>query len=202
MDIGINFRATAGYVTDGANQTYCLHTDFYPVTRGGFTFGWEAAGGEVDSRDRSTGVDVRLAGLNKSLSTTAPDFRLDLDAANAKVVHAAFGDQGFGVPVGWDIKDDTTTFQTNSGSTSAGNRWDDAGGTERTETTWPTDEAGVNRTFAAARIRLTPTTAASEQNVAHLRVVDAAGASIVGPLAGEDHLLGDGPLIGGRLVAA
>lgn len=192
MDLGINFRATAGYVTDGTNETYCLHTDFYPVTRGGFTFGWEAAGGEVDSRDRSTGVDRRLAGLNKSLSTTAPDFRLDLDATGDKIVHAAFGDQGFAVPVGWDLKDTTTTFQTNSGSTSAGNRWDDAGGTERTNTTWPTDEVGVARTFTTTIFRMTPTTAASEQNVAHVRIVDASPPPPPATASGNLLLLGVG----------
>ena len=171
MDIGINFRATAGYVTDGANQTYCLMTDFYPVTRGGATFGWEAGGGEVDARDRNSGNDPRLAGQNHSLSTTAPDFRLDVTAGD-RLVHAAFGDAGFAHPVGWDVKDGTTTFFTNSGSTSAGQRFDDATGVELTETTWLTNEASVARTFASTILRITPTSAAAAQAIAHVRVND------------------------------
>lgn len=74
FDGGINFRANAGFVTDGTNETYCL-SESYPTVRAGLTFGWTA--GSPDGRDRSNTVDRRLAGMN-FLSGEQGTFRLDV----------------------------------------------------------------------------------------------------------------------------
>ena len=49
---------TAGFVTDGANETYTKALDVYPVTRGGVTFG---ADENLSSADRDAGVDRERA---------------------------------------------------------------------------------------------------------------------------------------------
>ena len=60
---GFNFRATAGYVSDPSNTTHVLATTAYPTKVGGVTFGWLSVQ-RVASRDRSTQVDPRLAGVD------------------------------------------------------------------------------------------------------------------------------------------
>ena len=87
-DKKINFRQTSGYVTDGAGETYCL-AEVYPVTRGGQTFGWDVA---VSTRDRSTGVDVRHAGINFNANSNERVFRIDLDASGDFDLTVAAGD--------------------------------------------------------------------------------------------------------------
>ncbi|HLM66577.1 MAG TPA: hypothetical protein VK358_03575, partial [Longimicrobium sp.] len=73
-NIGINFRATAGYVADGPGETYSV-ADAYPVTRGGATFGWTVL--PSSGRDRDSSQDRRLAGINQMLNGTGvAEFRL------------------------------------------------------------------------------------------------------------------------------
>lgn len=92
---GINFRATAGYVTDAAQNTYCIG-DVYPTTRGGLTFGWDTAGTGTVKLDRSTAVGDVYAGVNCQQNTgTQRTFKLDLPAAGRYAIKALFGDQGY-----------------------------------------------------------------------------------------------------------
>lgn len=95
--ISIDFRATAGYVTDPANATYslCNSDASYaggPVNRGGATFGWTAVYADAE-RDRSSSVsDKRFAGVCQRPNTgTQAVFRLDVTAGTYDV-WVAMGD--------------------------------------------------------------------------------------------------------------
>jgi hypothetical protein len=96
-DKGFNFRQTSGFVTDGANETYVLSGDSYPATRNGVTFGWEDA--PSGDRDRNSGIDRRLAGMNfvsSAAGASAYRFRVDLPAAGDYAVRLAIGDEANG----------------------------------------------------------------------------------------------------------
>jgi hypothetical protein len=172
FDIGINFRSTSGYVADGANETYCL-ADIYPVTRGGVTFGWVITGA-VDSRDRDSGNDRRLAGINFT-TNNADYFRLDLPAAGTYDVHLAMGDATFSGAVSYDVKDTTTLLFSTTGSTSAGNKFKDATDTEYSNAAWPGSEAASTQTFATTQLRVQHTGGGVNDVIAHLRVAAAGG---------------------------
>src|SRR5690349_3422013 len=89
---GLNCRATSGFVTDAAPDTYCLATDAYPVTRGGITFGYDSLT-NIDARDRNSGVDPQLAGLNFIVNSGASvTLRLDLPSTGNYSIRLAMGD--------------------------------------------------------------------------------------------------------------
>ncbi len=95
FDAGINFRSTAGFVTDGTNETHCTSADFYPTVRGSFTFGWVAGVGHVDNRDRNAGIDRRLAGINFDSATQTDYLRVDFPAAFSQTGTWVTGDFTF-----------------------------------------------------------------------------------------------------------
>lgn len=110
---GVAFRATAGYVTDGAGNTYCLG-EAYPVTRGGLTFGW-SINLAANSRDRNSGIDARLAGCNfvGNSGGVTRTFTLDLPSgAGTYRVRMAIGDFGSAQNNRVLIKDGSTTLAT------------------------------------------------------------------------------------------
>lgn len=109
---GINFRATATYVTDAPSNTYCLN-DVYPVTRGGWTFGWDVAGTGFVALDRSTGAPDYYAGINSQQNTgTQRTFTLDLPAPGRYAVKALFGDNAQGQDIFAQFLDGSTVLQT------------------------------------------------------------------------------------------
>ena len=60
---GFNFRGTAGFTTDAADETYVLQDDFSPVVRNGQQFGYEFTGARTHSGiDDNAAFDRRLAG--------------------------------------------------------------------------------------------------------------------------------------------
>ena len=70
--IGFDFRASSNYVTDPAGDTYVLPSTAYPTTFNGVNFGWTNVS-LVQARNRSTGVDPRLAGMNFANERTPGD---------------------------------------------------------------------------------------------------------------------------------
>ncbi len=149
---GINFRATAGYVTDPATDTYSLG-EAYPTTRGGVTFGW-ATNKTAQSRDRSAGL-VRLGGIvfhTNGASTTT--FRVDLPSAGTYRIRLAAGDTAAAQAQRILIKDNTTTLATLAASTPA-NQWMDATGVVRTSySDWTSNNASVDLTFSTTTLIL------------------------------------------------
>ena len=172
--IGINMRGSAGYVTDGPDQTYCLN-DAYPVTRGGWTFGWETAMSHALDRDSS--VDPRLAGINANApDTPARTFRVDLPAAGDYGVRLAIGDAaGSPWPTEWQVKDGTTVV-IGPHTPSATARFVDAVNANYSNAAWPGSNTQVVETFATTICRLDfPSPGGNWVMVGHIEVEQQGG---------------------------
>lgn len=180
MSFGINFRATSGYVADSAGETYCIG-DIYPTTRGGITFGWESdpAG---RTRDRNSGNDRRLAGINFWPNNNSPAnnvFRVDLPAAGTYPVKLAVGDASSAQALQYyKIQDGSTVLTTvDDTSGTASNGFDDATGTEYTAANWPGSNTAYSAvmTGTALKILIGENKLTGSTTLAHLFVGDAAG---------------------------
>lgn len=96
LNVGFNFRATSGYVSDPANTTYEIGTGInYPRSILGVTCGWEVA--PTSTRDRSLSVDARLAGLHFRAYAVGytPTYRIDVPAGTYNL-SMAMGDTAAG----------------------------------------------------------------------------------------------------------
>lgn len=179
-DKGFNFRASSGYVTDGANETYVLHTDAYPVTRNAVTFGWNTA--PIDSRDRNSANDRRLAGMN--FTHNAIDFQVDLPATGDYTIRLAMGDDAAGWGSGTQkciFKDNTTTLATMGPTDVTTANWRDAVGTQYNNASWPGSNSSITGTFATTTFIATVGNALDYSVMAHLFLsqVAAAAASLI-----------------------
>lgn len=175
---GINFRATAEFVTDGTNQGHSLG-DAYPVTQtiGGesVTFGW-AASETSEARDRTTSNDVRLAGFvfhtNDGSQVT---FKVDLPAAGTYKVRLALGDPAY--PSGYQycqVKDGSTVlFTVNDANGTAANHFDDSAGTDFTAAAWPAGNVQTTVTMAGTQMTFvigSPTAQANSTTLCHVEI--------------------------------
>lgn len=177
-----NFRSTLGYVTDGAGQTYVNGTDLYATVRDGHTFGW--VGASAGSVDRSTGVDVRLAGLNYE-SGADRDFQFDLPSAGTYLIGLAMGDAT--TPLAnqkVEIYDNTTLKLTiGTHSVSAGEFWD-ASDVKYSNANWPGSQTPVSIVFATSTLMMRIKAVSGTTAVAHLSIATSGGGggSIVIPV--------------------
>lgn len=179
---GFNFRATSGYVTDSAGETYVIGA-VYPETRNGITFGWNTdISGEC--RDRATGIDVRLAGINRQTNDgTQKTFRIDLPAAGDYDIRLALGDGG-----GFDqayvylqVLDNATpvaTIDDTDGLTAGGGvNFDDATGAGMTTAAWPGSNTKITKTFSSTTLNIkigSPSVQTNTSPLAHF-FIDAVG---------------------------
>jgi hypothetical protein len=178
FDAQINFRSTAGYVTDGEGQTYCT-ANGYPTVRAGLTFGWESGDSASYRRDRSTAYDVRLAGINHRPNTgTQHVFRLDLPSPGKYAVGLAIGDATYLQEYQYlQVLDDSTpriTIDEPSGTGIA--HFLDAAGNDHVAADWPDSHGVVAVEFGSAILRLvlgSPSSQDGSSTLAHLRVVQA-----------------------------
>ena len=92
--IGLDFRASSNYVTDPPGDTYVLPSTAYPTTFNGVNYGWTNVN-LVQSRNRSTSVDPRLAGMNYANNGSPATFYLDLPASGTYNLSLALGDNGY-----------------------------------------------------------------------------------------------------------
>src|SRR5262245_51825396 len=100
---GLNFRNSAGFVTDAADDTYVIETspgsgngEAYPVTRNGVTFGYTTANSNVQVRDRNSGNNAKLAGMHFPAGESPVNkVRVDLTAAGQYNVRLAMGDPSY-----------------------------------------------------------------------------------------------------------
>lgn len=167
-DKGFNFRATSNYVTDSSpTETYVLGEQ-YGVTRNSVTFGW-SVDLTANARDRVSGNDRRLAGLNFTTGTTNY-FRVDLPAAGLYKIHVAMGDGGSTNWADWAIKDTTTTLFTTSGFLT-NNTFSDATDTNYSAANWPASETGVIHNFATTELRVYSNGSSGNNVIAHLRII-------------------------------
>ncbi len=157
---GINFRDTAGYVTDGTNYDNSNSSrGSYPwVTSQGNSVGWVDAS-TIQFRNRNASNDPRLAGLNYT-NDLGNSFRIDLPAPGVYLIGISVGDNDSGQSVGYDLYDNVTSLGSlTTGTTSAAQRYKDATNTEYTDTTWPTSQTLVSKTFASTILLVTSTAA-------------------------------------------
>nr|ADY57843.1 hypothetical protein Plabr_0214 [Rubinisphaera brasiliensis DSM 5305] len=179
--IGINFRDSSSYVTDGAGQTYCVG-DNYPTTRGGWTFGWTTSIGS-DRRDRSDAVTPELSGINFVRSGNTHTFRLDLPATGNYAVRLALGDYLTAPSAAWAdavLKDDTSTIATYTvdlSGTSADPPFVDAAGNTWAASAWLASNVPIEHTFSSTTLNLTLDGDGHFSMVAHLAVEQVASAS-------------------------
>lgn len=161
-DKGFDFRATAGFVTDPANTTYVIETEAYPTVRNSSTFGWNSTtclnpDGGGGSRDRDSGIDARIAGINFIGNTNTPcTFRVDLPAAGTYKIQLGAGDAGGNAQTNYiDVRDNTTNVISlrpcNSAATPT---FCDANGSTYNAATWPGSEVTITANFATTTLNL------------------------------------------------
>ena len=167
----LNFRATAGFVTDNSGQTYVLASDTYPTSRIGLTFGWETPT-LIDSRDRNSSVDPRLAGLHFRPNGGGTDtFRLDLSSGEYDIAFA-FGDSDNDEEHYIDVKDNTSSLFSFSPLSTPTARWGDAAGNTWSASEWPTNNVAVRKTISSGilRVVVSAITGARSTTIANLSV--------------------------------
>jgi hypothetical protein len=185
-DQGFNFRLSAGFVTDAADETYVLSTDSYPTTRGGWTFGYSS--GAAVSRNRDSGIDRRFAGSHFETSGDC-DFRIDLPSSGEWNIRMVIGDKhaASSPKALFDLLDDVTIFQSvgqltlsnnlRKGSDAAGNLLGDGSTIGSFLAEWIASNSPVVRTFASTVFvfrNKTPSSGASFIN--HIRLVKSVAA--------------------------
>lgn len=160
LPFGVDFRATLGFITaDPTNYVAEVSTvpgsaaDYPETSPQGITWGWEDALGSDFQRDRSTGVNVRVAGMDfYNTDGTTKRLRIDLPSTGFTAgIQAAFGDQAAGRgPMTVTFQENTTVFATpvNNASTGGANNYIGANGTNyASDSAWatanPTTGAGT-----------------------------------------------------------
>lgn len=196
---GFNFRASAGFVTDGTNEIPIHGTGnnigpAYPSSKtiDGDTFdvGWSTAGAD-GARDRFNTLPPRLAGIHfKSNNGTQNIFRVDLPSAGVYAVTLAIGDANSGTTPYWQIVDDASVLESvdKTGTPTTSGQFYDATGTIRTsDALWVSNNVDKEYTFASTifRIRIGTTGAGSgNTHISHLgiRQVSAGGDTLMGQI--------------------
>lgn len=185
---GFNFRATSGYVTDGANETYVLGSaTAYPTTRTvngeSVTFGWETAPTGT-AKDRSTAAQYapELSGVNQEPGLAGPPvFRVDLPTAGTYSINVGAGDASFANYANFQVVDNATTLITGGPTSISAGTFMDATGVVRTSgTDWHANNAASSQTFASTICRLQmPYTATGAQSsvIAYFALTPAGGGS-------------------------
>lgn len=176
---GIDFRASAPFVSDPANCDNEIGTTAnYPRTSAqGNTVGWEQAP-SLPTRDRSSGVDARLAGMAGTFNSSgsAANYRLDLPSAGDYVIRMAIGDQAGGhANTVVELFDNVTSLGkiVNVGSTATDEFYDATGVKRTSDTDWVTNNATLTKTFASTilRVQIGDTSGSSDFTcIAHLFV--------------------------------
>lgn len=161
-EVGLNFRASEIFVSDGAEECFITHTDAYSgvtplCTSGGDdVFAGFTAGTNIDSRDRDSAIDARLAGQahDNESQTDITTIRLDLPTGGktdctirsahgdvngslGKTTFVRFCDGACGTPI--------ATIDAAGGDA---NEWHDATGVLRTSVAnWTGANAAITHTF-------------------------------------------------------
>ena len=190
FDMGFNFRATSGYVTDPAYGVPVLgeaypHT--YTNTNGNsINAGWTVGPGGTG--DRNAGVDVRVAGINYITPGNTGTFQADLSSGS----NPGSGDYTIDLAAGdhfsaWTydsflVKDNTTTLISFSGTTSNPNNYFDATGTNRSPGTGAWNGVTSAKTFATTTVVVTFGTASTYSTLAHFRLTLTSAAQSVVPV--------------------
>lgn len=196
-DIGFNFRATSGFVTDPANTTYSLG-EAYPTTRSmassglSVTFGFATADIVSYMRDRDSGIDPRLAGLAQANSLALPDqtFRIDLPASGTWQINLAAGEANNAQNAAWQIldSDGTTVLATQTATAVSAANWRDASQVNRTSAAdWVANNAQINVTFTGTAAYLNLVAVNPPSVISHLRLYQASSGPTSDPAASSSR---------------
>lgn len=151
---GVAFRSTSDYVTDGANDTYCIG-DLYPTTRGSLTFGFEPSYSSAWCANRTTANDVRLAGMC-TMYANKP-FRIALpNGAGTYRIRIAMGERFQSYSQQIVLTDDTTpwTGSTISAVGMSSYYYADATSTVYSASAWPGGNTTIEHTFTTSILRI------------------------------------------------
>lgn len=171
-DKGFNFRATSGYVTDSANESPVLG-ETYPTTYGNSAVaGWTS--GSPSTRDRDSGVDRRLAGVN---FTTDGTFQVDLPAAGTYNVSLAMGDMGnIMVDASVVVKDGATALLTIGPHGVTNGTFYDAADVNYSAANWPGSNSAASLTFSGTTMNVQVVAGGGNNGeIAHLFVSQTGG---------------------------
>lgn len=181
FDQGIDFRATAIFVTDPTGCTSEIGTTAnYPRTSAqGNTVGWEDAIGGV--RNRSAAVDARLAGIAFAANGTPKRYRIDLPSSGWYRITVALGDQTTAQVASATVFDGTTVVShivgapANGITVPAGKFFDACGELRSTAANWVSNEVSFVAFFSTTICRITIGDSGSSGStpIAHFRVTDA-----------------------------
>ncbi len=173
FDKGFDFRQTSGFVTDPANCTYVLSGDTYPVTRNGVTFGWTGSLTFMSDRDRNSGIDPRLAGLNVDGFENAV-FQIDLPASGTYLISLAGGDASNPGKCDVTFKDGGTTLFNVSDLALANGFFLDAVGNSYDAATWPGSNTPKLVTLAGSTLTMLLTNISLSNQIVHIFVSQSA----------------------------
>jgi hypothetical protein len=155
-DKGFNFRASSGFVTDGANTTYVLG-DAYPTTRNAVTFGWSTSTANLITRDRNVIADPRIAGSN-IITSGACTFQVDLSSAGSYTLSLAMGDSDNSAGSGWvgqiDVKDNASALYTVGPIAGQPILFYDPNGSGWSTPNWPGSNTTKTSAFASSTLNL------------------------------------------------
>ena len=162
---GFDFRNTSAYVTDPSTSTFQLcptgtANPAYPTTKSvngqSITFGWESGTANVDSRDRNSGIDARLAGINFVPSTAGGSgtWRVDLPSSGSWTLNMAMGDASGAQTINLNVKDTNTTLFSFANTAVASGSFLDANGTAWTAANWPASNTSKTVTFTTTICRV------------------------------------------------
>jgi hypothetical protein len=180
---GCAFRNTFPFVSDAANDFFIFggsgsSTPYPTLSTQGSNVGWESDFGTLDSRDRSSSIDHRLAGINFVGNSTGHQavFRIDLPAAGNYNIRAAFGDNSSGQTIYASVLDTTTGIWFQSGTNVSAGHFIDAGGNDRTAAAWPGSNTLWPLAFSTTicRIKIGGIVGASSTTIAYFYIESAA----------------------------
>jgi hypothetical protein len=163
--------------------TYCLldadalSGDDYPTTRGGFTFGWEdRGGGNPRGRNRDSGVNAKLAGINFTNDGLTRNLRIDL--SGSLKVRLGIGDAAVGQSnAGVDVRDSAGSKFSHSGLTVGPSAIYDATGVSRSSAAdWVSNNAQSAAFTFADYVRVRLDGAGTASVLAHVEVEEQAAA--------------------------
>lgn len=202
---GVNFRATAGYVTDPANYTYDLG-EAYPVTRGGITFGYLTSKQIDQTRDRDNTVgDKRLAGINFTIASVSGSLgTFQLDKTGAATVILGLGDLSASNTIGISIADSGGTKFSISGSVNAAEFYDGSGVKRTSAADWASNQQpSAQYTFASyLQYIVTDTVNVNTGRIATLAFVEAASTSGALNAAGAGALSATGSALAAGVLSS
>jgi hypothetical protein len=169
FEAGINFRGSGAFVTDGTDETYCIGSNTYPTSRGGFTFGWNLS---ASSDDRSNAIDRRLAGVNYVQPTEERTFQFDLPAAGTYAIRLALGDHGFANSAWAEVYDNATLLFTVSDNVPGVATFRDATSTNYSTANWPGSNTASTQVFASTtlKVKVGRTSQSNYYVIAHLQI--------------------------------